>query len=108
MNAILQYNIKKQLRNQGKELKDLYEMLGITKSSYHSRVSGNITLNNLMQIAEAIGCPVDILLKDPRKEGTPQQPQFELKCPSCGAPLELVNKVTTLQDIDSNVDAKEL
>jgi transcription initiation factor IIE alpha subunit len=60
-----------------------------------------------MQIAEAIGCPVDILLKDPRKE-VPQQPQFELKCPSCGAPLELVNKVTALQDIDSNVDAKEL
>lgn len=108
MNDIIRYNIKKILRSQGREQQDLYDILGISKQSFYSQVKGNITIKNLKKIADAIGCSVDLLLKDPRKEESPQQPQFELKCPSCGAPLELVSKVTTLQDIDNNDNAKEL
>lgn len=65
MNNLIQHNIKKILRSQDKELKDLYVILGISRSSYYSRVTGNITINNLQQIADALGCRVVDLLIEP-------------------------------------------
>lgn len=94
MNQLLQHNIKKILRSQGKELKDLYVILGISKSSYHSRVSGNITINNLQQIASALGCRVVELLIDPCEQIVPTECVDDdpvvtnlIECPNCKTKL---------------------
>lgn len=94
MNKILQHNIKKYLRNQGKELKDLYKMLGISKSSYHSRVSGNFSRDSIQEIADALGCSVPELLIEPCKkivdvDCANEEPVVTnlIECPNCGQKL---------------------
>lgn len=94
-NKLLQYNIKTRLKSQGKELKDLYEMLGINKSSYHSRVSGNITIESLNEIAVALGCRVPELLIDPceqivlKEDCASDEPVITnlIECPKCGTKM---------------------
>lgn len=94
MNNLIQHNIKKILRSQDKELKDLYVILGISRSSYYSRVTGNITINNLQQIADALGCRVVDLLIEPCEQIVPtecveSEPVINnlIECPNCGTKM---------------------
>ena len=94
MNNIIRLNIKKILRSQGREQQDLYEALSISKQAFHARVSGNVTLNNLKQIADALGCRVVDLLIEPREqivstERVEKEPVITnlIECPECGTKL---------------------
>lgn len=103
MNQTLQHNIKKQLRKQGKELKDLYEMLGISRSSYYSRVTGNFSRDSIQEIADALGCSVPELLLDPCKkivdaDCANNEPVITnlIECPNCKQKL-YVHAITDLK-----------
>lgn len=91
MNDIIRFNIKKILRSQGREQQDLYAILGISKQAFHARVSGNLTINNLQQIADALGCRVVELLIEPCQQIVPtdcanNEPVITnlIECPNCG------------------------
>ena len=94
MNNIIRLNIKKILRSQGREQRDLCDMLGISRQSFHARVSGNITIGNLQQIADALGCRVVDLLIEPCEQIVPtdcanNEPVITnlIECPNCKTKL---------------------
>lgn len=95
MNDTIRYNIKKILRSQGREQQDLYGILGISKQAFHARVSGNVTIGALQQIADAIGCRVVELLIDPceqivfKEDCTSDEPVITnlIECPNCGTKM---------------------
>ena len=65
MNNILTNNIKRRLREKGKDFNALSEVLGITRQSLYRRLTNNPTLSTLTEIADALGCRVVDLLIDP-------------------------------------------
>ena len=94
MNDTIRYNIKKILRSQGREQQDLYGILGISKQAFHARVSGNVTIRALQQIADALGCSVPELLIEPCKkivdvDCANEEPVVTnlIECPNCGQKL---------------------
>lgn len=91
MNDIIRHNIKKILRSQGREQQDLYLILGISKQAFHARVSGNLTIGALQEIADALGCRVVELLIEPCEQIVPadcanNEPVITnlIECPNCG------------------------
>lgn len=94
MNDIIRHNIKKILRSQGREQQDLYLILGISKQAFHARVSGNLTIGALQEIADALGCRVVELLIEPCEQIVPadcanNEPIISnlIECPNCGQKL---------------------
>lgn len=90
MNDTIRYNIKKILRSQGREQQDLYGILGISKQAFHARVSGNLTIGALQEIADALGCRVVELLIEPCEQIVPadcvnDEPIITnlIECPNC-------------------------
>ena len=90
----IRYNIKKILRSQGREQQDLYGILGISKQAFHARVSGNLTIGALQEIADALGCRVVELLIEPCEQIVDvdcanEEPVVTnlIECPNCGQKL---------------------
>ena len=96
MNNLIRLNIKKILRSQGREQQDLYDILGISKQAFYARVSGNVTINGLKQIADALGCRVVDLLIEPCEQIVPtecvdNEPVITnlIECPNCGTKMHV-------------------
>lgn len=94
MNDTIRYNIKKILRSQGREQQDLYGILGISKQAFHARVSGNLTIGALQEIADALGCRVVELLIEPCEQIVPTECVDDepvvtnlIECPNCKTKL---------------------
>lgn len=61
------------------EMKNRNGEKGITQSSVSQMLNGNPTLDKLVEIADILGIPVSELLGD----------KYAVKCPKCGAKLEI-------------------
>ena len=84
-------NIKRLLKAQNKDIKQLYTCLGITKPAFYARVNGNMSIGNLQQIADALGVHITELLKDDATATTNSPndtpPQNRIVCPVCRSVL---------------------
>lgn len=89
-------NIKRLLKAQNKDIKQLYTCLGITKPAFYARVNGNMSIGNLQQIADALGVHITELLKDDATattnsptDNTATPPQNRIVCPICNSVLSV-------------------
>ncbi len=87
-------NIKRLLKAQNKDVKQLYTDLGITKPAFYARVNGNMSIGNLQQIADVLGVHITELLKDTDPDNTSTTTNNTsdcsgLVCPYCGGAIQI-------------------
>jgi DNA-binding Xre family transcriptional regulator len=94
MTNILDFNIKRILREQNKDLGMLCDELNISRQSMHKRINNNPTLATLQQIADALGCRVVDLLIEPDEQIVStdcanNEPVITnlIECPNCGTKM---------------------
>lgn len=94
MNELIKYNINCRLRDKNLIVDNLCDALGIARTSYFSRLRGNIGLSTLEQIAEFLSCRVVDLLIEPCEQIVPtdcanDEPVISnlIECPNCGTKM---------------------
>ena len=91
MNTTIHNNIKRILDTQNKDFKTLCNELGITQQAFYNRFKGSMSINNLLQIADALGVHITELLKDTptaTPDTTPDTaPSNQITCPVCHSVL---------------------
>lgn len=87
--------IKEIMKKKGVTMEALAERLGVTKGAVSGKLSGNITLNALYDIAKALDCEIADFFPVPEGyrhwkvsgEAAPKKTQtqeMEIFCPRCG------------------------
>lgn len=73
--------VKQICKERGITLKDLASRMGITYQTLYEMLTGNPSLDSLKRISETLGVPLVRLFTESRDN--------VIKCPNCGALLEL-------------------
>lgn len=76
--------IQEVCKEKGITMQILAKRMGITYQALYASVAGNPTIGKLNEIAKALDCSLTDLIKDNTAH---------LRCPSCGAELQLIEKV---------------
>jgi transcriptional regulator with XRE-family HTH domain len=76
--------IKEVLKEKGMTAKELAVKIGVTPPSISVAINGNMTIEMLNRIADALGVPVTDLFEQPASD--------TITCPKCGAKLEIKAK----------------
>lgn len=79
--------IKEILRDKKMSVTQLAELMSVKQESLSRTINGNPTKDTLQKIADALGVHISELFEQPKKEV-----ENEIKCPKCGATLELKEK----------------
>jgi transcriptional regulator with XRE-family HTH domain len=74
-------NIKKTIKENGLEVREVAKRMGITPTGLSQHINGNPSVEVLERIATAIGCDVSELFDRPK--------ETELNCPNCGHLLKI-------------------
>ena len=92
-------NIRYILENRGMTQTDLAKTLGVSKTSVGYYLRGNITINNLQKIADALNTTVETIVSETplSVKGGPIQDKgrvtsTQLTCPHCGKEITLIAK----------------
>lgn len=92
-------NIRYILENRGMTQTDLAKTLGVSKTSVGYYLRGNITINNLQKIADALNTTVETIVSETplSVKGGPIQDKgrvtsTQLVCPHCGKDITLIAK----------------
>ena len=70
-------NIKKAIKENGFEVREIANKMGITPTGLSQHINGNPSVEVLERIAKAIGCDVSDLFDKPERENY-------IVCPHCG------------------------
>lgn len=82
--------LKAIIKNQGYNLTELAQMLGVSQQNVSQLVSNkNIGLSKLRNIAKAINMPLSELIQKIEEETTTKTNNNNFVCPNCGAKLEI-------------------
>lgn len=76
--------IQEVCKEKGITMQILAKRMGITYQALYASVAGNPTIGKLNEIAKALDCSLTDLI---------QENTTNLRCPKCGAELQLVEKV---------------
>lgn len=74
-------NIKKTIKENGLEVREVAKRMGITPTGLSQHINGNPSVEVLERIATAIGCDVSELFE--------RSKETELNCPNCGHLLKI-------------------
>lgn len=92
-------NVRYVLEKRGMTQKSLADKLGVSKTAVGYYLRGNITINNLQKIADALDTTVETLVSETplHVKGGPIQDKGRittstLVCPFCGEPISIVAK----------------
>lgn len=90
-------NIRFILEKRGMTQKNLADKLGVSKTAVGYYLRGNITINNLQKIADALDTTVETIVSETPlyAKGGPIQDKgrvtsTSLVCPHCGEPISIV------------------
>ena len=78
---VMGLNIKKTIKENGLEVREVAKRMGITPTGLSQHINGNPSVEVLNRIADAIGCDVSELFEQPTKD--------TINCPNCGIRLKL-------------------
>ena len=88
--------IRQIMRHKGMTLDALAQKLGMTKGAVSGKLRGNITLNALYDIAQALDCEITDFFPVPsgyrhwaERGETQRRREMELFCPKCGASISV-------------------
>lgn len=83
---IEQLRIKEAIKEHGLLMKEVAQRMEISRFTLSAHISGNPSVEILLRIANAIGCPITELFKQPKKDTT------FFACPHCGKNIYLQTK----------------
>lgn len=75
--------IKEVIKEKGKTITELADIMGINRVNLSNMVNGNPTVETLNKIADALCVPVTELFEQPKKDG------LSLTCPHCGKNINI-------------------
>jgi transcriptional regulator with XRE-family HTH domain len=87
------FKIRKLCKERGIIQKDLANALDVSERTITNAIRGDVSIQMLHRIANALGVKVPELFED--------QPEPEIRCPHCGARLELNKKEVEPLDLFS-------
>jgi transcriptional regulator with XRE-family HTH domain len=73
--------IREVLKEKGMTAKDLAVKMGVTPPSISVAINGNMTIEMLNRIADALGVPVTELFEQPKSD--------TINCPHCGGVIKV-------------------
>ena len=75
--------IKEAMKRYGTSVNEIAEKMGISRVTLSTHINGNPSTEVLLRIADAIGCPVTELFKQPKKD------VLTINCPHCGKSINI-------------------
>ncbi len=81
--------IKDAMKRYNTSVNEVAAKMGITRVTLSSHINGNPSVEILLRISDAIGCPVTELFAQPKKN------QLSFECPHCGKEIEITVKAKT-------------
>ena len=82
-------DVKNIIKQKGYTIEQVAEKMGVTRVTLTQNLSRNPTINTLQRVADAIGCKVGEFFLD---EIEPLNEDNYIRCPKCGARLEITEK----------------
>ena len=81
--------LKDILKEQGKTLNDLAEMLGVSRQALSKQVQGKMLVETAQRIADALNVNLWELFVDPQEVANVTQDNSTMTCPHCGKPIKI-------------------
>lgn len=75
--------IKEAMKRYGTSVNEIARKMGISRVTLSTHINGNPSTEVLLRIADAIGCPVTELFKQPKKD------TLTINCPHCGKSINI-------------------
>ena len=85
-------DIKRTIKQRGLTLAEVAYRMGITAPTLTNIIGGNITINSIRRIADAVGCKVTDFFDDENEVVDHPTQEVNLRCPHCGKEITITVK----------------